>query len=254
MGRFRQRGCFPFYYIIGISMLLFWRMVLAHLLGDFTLQSDLVAKWKRESWFGMPLHCLTHLITLLALTWPFLGQRWVYGMKGWQICIAITLIHYIVDITRVFLIRRFNVRDGLVMFAIDQILHYYVLFLAAGHIKIPEGISLLPVKWFIIFSLFAFTAHAVTVTGYYMDRELDHNKKYPPAGARYFLMAERIVLMLFFFLPGVFWMPFAFLWILQIYLMKTRRVVDVSSISLALNILVPVVAGSAGRIVFYGHF
>jgi len=229
-------------------------MVLAHLLADFTLQSDLVARWKRESWFGMPLHCLMHLVMLILLTWPFLGQRWVYGMNGWQICIVITLLHYIVDITRVFLIRRFHFRDSLAMFAADQILHYYVLFLASGHIAIPAGMNILPAKWFIIFSLFAFTAHAVTVTGYYMERELDHDKKYPPAGARYLMIGERVVLMLFFFMPGVFWMPFAFLWILQIYLMKTRRVVDISSISLALSVFMPVVTGSAGRVVFYGHF
>jgi hypothetical protein len=68
------------------------------------------------------------------------------------------------------------------------------------------------------------------------------------------MIGERVVLMLFFFMPGVFWMPFAFLWILQIYLMKTRRVVDISSISLALSIFMPVVTGSAGRVVFYGHF
>ena len=235
-------------------MTLFWRMVLAHLLADFTLQFSFVAKWKREKWFGMPLHCLTHFFTLIVLTWPFLGQNWAFGIKGWVACAIITIIHYVIDIARVFAIRHLRLRDGLALLALDQILHYAVLFMFYAPVSVLPGQEIIASKWFIIFSLFVLASHASSVLIYYFDKEIDSKIVFPSLGEQYFLIAERIVLMLFFFLPGIFWMPFAFLWSVQLIMIKTYRVIDISMTGAIISFIVPIVCGTAGRIAFYGHF
>ncbi|MCK5583328.1 MAG: DUF3307 domain-containing protein, partial [Elusimicrobiales bacterium] len=43
-------------------MIIFWRLLLAHFLADFTLQFDIVNRLKRKGILGMIIHCGTHLI------------------------------------------------------------------------------------------------------------------------------------------------------------------------------------------------
>ena len=52
-------------------MVIFWRLLLAHLLADFTLQLDIVNRLKRKSAWGMQLHCLTHLVTDFEISRPY---------------------------------------------------------------------------------------------------------------------------------------------------------------------------------------
>lgn len=73
-----------------------FRLVLCHLVGDYVLQSDFLAKTKGESWYHLLVHCLlyclpfylafgfTHLAALRAAWCPCRGR---YGedeiQKDW---------------------------------------------------------------------------------------------------------------------------------------------------------------------------
>ena len=47
-------------------MVIFWRLLLGHLLADFTFQSNFINAWKRKSIWGMLGHCAMHPIAYVA--------------------------------------------------------------------------------------------------------------------------------------------------------------------------------------------
>ena len=49
-------------------MAIFWRLILAHFLADFTFQTNAVASWKRQSVWGMAVHVLTLTATPIPRT------------------------------------------------------------------------------------------------------------------------------------------------------------------------------------------
>src|SRR5258708_13254069 len=82
-------------------MIIFWRLVLAHFIADFTFQTNHIANWKRQSKWGMIVHVITHPITSYALTWPYLSMPWertrCVHLHGW-ICVAfLALFHGLQD-------------------------------------------------------------------------------------------------------------------------------------------------------------
>ena len=53
-------------------MEIFWRLVLGHLIGDFTLQTNYIAAWKRRSVLGMVVHCGIHPVIYAVFLWKVL--------------------------------------------------------------------------------------------------------------------------------------------------------------------------------------
>lgn len=235
-------------------MTIFWRLILAHLLADFTFQFNFVAKWKRTRWYGLLLHCFIHYLCFIFLTFPFLNLEWAYGLTGWKICLIITLIHYLIDAFKSFCLNGKYLRDGLHFFLFDQMLHYYVIFLFAGFLEVPFGMQALSTRWIIMLSIFAFIAQPLAVHIYYMDKELDRDTLFPSLSQEYFMIVERLVLVLFFFMPGIWWQPCAFLWIMQMIMIKARKMIDITKLNLAFSIVITIAFGVLGRILFYGSF
>ena len=50
---------------------IFWRLVLAHFIADFTLQTNKRGQWKRVSRWGMIVHVLCHPLMYLLFCWNF---------------------------------------------------------------------------------------------------------------------------------------------------------------------------------------
>ena len=82
-------------------MVIFWRLLLSHLLADFTLQFNIINKLKRQHVGGMLLHCLTHFAVSVALTYRFLGGVWFrFGaveFNGWAAIGLMLACHFIID-------------------------------------------------------------------------------------------------------------------------------------------------------------
>src|SRR5262245_30999781 len=108
-------------------MEIFWRLILAHFIADFTFQTNKVASWKRESRIGMFVHIMTHQVITCAILWPYLSMALVQTpwirLNGW-ICVGlITLLHWLEDEWRVWTIKEVGSPDSTGFFLWDQVVH-----------------------------------------------------------------------------------------------------------------------------------
>lgn len=105
-------------------------MLLAHLVGDFILQWDDLARWKACSIKGVTVHALIVLIITALFALPF-KPFW------WQGVLIISLAHLLIDTFQ------FYVRlplPPLARFFADQTAHYVIIFaalLAGGYLTWP---------------------------------------------------------------------------------------------------------------------
>lgn len=106
-------------------MNLFWLLLLAHLVGDFALQTDRVFYYKTKKSWGLWVHVGICSACNVLLTIPYLR----YPLY-WIILIVLTLSHYIYDHSKIKLTEN-GVDDNSPIFIIDQILHFSTAFVAA---------------------------------------------------------------------------------------------------------------------------
>ncbi|TVQ14512.1 MAG: DUF3307 domain-containing protein [Bacteroidetes bacterium] len=113
-------------------MMLFLKILLAHLIGDFVLQPDSWVKSKNHKKYWSPklyLHVLVHAI-ILALMLGFDTRYWI----GY---VVIVLSHFLIDVLKIWS-QRFRPRSRF-MFLVDQVLHILVIILV---VSFYETISL----------------------------------------------------------------------------------------------------------------
>tara|TARA_R110000868_G_scaffold410905_2_gene700801 strand:+ start:612 stop:1337 length:726 start_codon:yes stop_codon:yes gene_type:complete len=103
------------------------KLILAHLIGDFLLQTQ---KWvnhkethKHKSKF-LYWHILIHLVTLLLVL--------QFNFEYWLGVLIIIISHYIIDVIKLYLKSKINTR---LLFGLDQLAHIIVILLV---VKIYE--------------------------------------------------------------------------------------------------------------------
>ena len=84
-------------------------LILCHLVGDYVLQCDFIAKTKGSNLYHLFVHCALYCLPFILL----------YGID-WKIGVLFAS-HIIIDVLKA----RFNK----ISYMIDQILHYIVLFI-----------------------------------------------------------------------------------------------------------------------------
>lgn len=92
---------------IMIELLL--KLVFCHLVGDYVLQSDFIAKSKGENWYHLLVHCVLYCLPFyiaFGLTWNLL---------------FIFLTHIYIDALKA----RYKIID----YTADQIMHYLILLI-----------------------------------------------------------------------------------------------------------------------------
>ncbi len=109
---------------------IFWMFVLAHLIGDYPLQTDWLVRVKR-SWWGLLLHVSIHLLVLLLLAGSALSALWPY-------LVTLAAIHFCIDAFKNWLGR---VRPRWINgpYILDQLIH--LLSLIAVTLWIGETLS-----------------------------------------------------------------------------------------------------------------
>ena len=235
-------------------MIIFWRLFLSHLLADFTLQLDIVNRLKRQHVWGMMLHCLTHLVTAAALTWPYLDAPWFslgdFRVNGWLSLAVMLVLHFIVDELRIYSMKKMRYPDGTASFLIDQALHVYILFMLSP-VSMPDNGLFVPEKWVGILAMGAMVTHVTTVLIYFLEKDF-FGKEFPAFDEKYFLIFERVVLWLFFFASGWWWLPFAAAWTVQMFYIRHKRVLDFSLANIALSVILTSGLGLCTRYIYYG--
>lgn len=104
-------------------MSLFIKLFLAHLIGDFVLQSSHWIKDKQQNKLKstyLYLHTGIHFILILLLSWD---------LTMWKIALLISISHLIIDTVKLYIIERVNHKQW--PFFLDQLLHIIILALVA---------------------------------------------------------------------------------------------------------------------------
>lgn len=104
-------------------MELFLRLLLAHLMGDFFLQSDKGVKAKELKKVKAPYlyyHCILHAVLALLAAWNF---------NFWPYALAIGVSHYLIDLAKLYLQKKKWQVEGLL---VDQALHVLVIVIIVG--------------------------------------------------------------------------------------------------------------------------
>lgn len=120
-------------------MFLFWRLLLAHVLGDFPLQTDTIYYLKARTKSGCFLHGMVFIILNLMLGWPYLGNKVILIFL-----ISIGLIHAIIDRMKVVYKNRYPLGETIITFLSDQVIHIVILAIIIpfkNKIPSPEVLS-----------------------------------------------------------------------------------------------------------------
>jgi len=118
-------------------MFLFWRLVLAHILGDFPLQTDSIYFLKVRSKIGGLVHGSVFIILNLLLGWPYLGNKLVLSFL-----IAIGLIHAIIDAMKISFKGRYTHGETIITFLSDQFIHIVLIVCFIIPLKLPPPTTL----------------------------------------------------------------------------------------------------------------
>ena len=235
-------------------MAIFWRLLLSHLLADYTLQFNFVNSLKRRSVYGMLIHCLTHFVVSIALTWSVIGSIWFslgpVNVNGWQALSLMFVLHFIIDEVRIYGMKQLGYRDGTINLLTDQILHIYVLFMISPVIY-PGYDFMRPEKWIGIAAMLVLVTHVTTVFVYFIEKDF-YGSNFPRFDEKYFLIFERLVLWALFFVTGYWWMPFAAAWIFQMFYVRNKRIMDLSLLNIAFSVVVAAGCGFWTRYIYYG--
>ena len=86
-----------------------FKLVLCHLIGDYVLQIDFIAKSKGQNIYHLLVHCLLYCLPFYIL----------FGFV-WQL-IPLLLLHIVIDILKA--------RYKLMPYWLDQVLHYVTCLL-----------------------------------------------------------------------------------------------------------------------------
>jgi len=191
-------------------MTIFWRLVLAHFIADFTFQTNKVADWKRKNRAGMLIHILTHPAVSYALAWPYLSMPWIqtHGLRlnGW-VCVALlTFFHWLEDEWRVWSIKELGSPDSTAFFLWDQVVHLTMILAFA-----PMLPGIKPEPWVLPVLCLVILSHFISVLVYFLENDLWGNSDVL-SGKKYLYIAERLVGAGLFLLPGP-WFLLAFGWI-----------------------------------------
>jgi hypothetical protein len=142
---------------------MFWTFFLAHLIGDYPLQTSWMVQAKR-TWWGLTLHVMVHLVVLLVLVGPARRELWLY-------LLALAAIHFGID-TLKNLINKYRPQWVVGPYIFDQLLHLLSFPLIVAWIERTRPAITLPVArpWL----LYAIGYLLATYVWYITERILSH--------------------------------------------------------------------------------
>ncbi len=213
-------------------MFIFIRLLAAHLIADFFLQTDRVYQIKVRYKWGVLLHGgIVGLVTALALL-PF--------FRYWLIAVLFILgfaLHIFQDKAKILYNHR-AVNNNLTTFLLDQLLHIFVLGVISfgalnlenpgfpGPVFLADLYANTGIFVFIIWILFV--SYTTSIMQVYIKKAITGDKieklQWPGAPQKYIEMAWRITIAVFIFLGGL-WNSGAVAAVLTgYYLVKIKKI------------------------------
>lgn len=178
-------------------MMLFVKLFLAHLIGDFLLQPE---KWvihkevhKIASKY-LYFHVILHFLVTMVLLW---------NLDYWKLALVIAVSHYFIDLAKLYAAPFFRLKS--IPFFIDQLLHVVVLYCCAyyGNLQTHTLALLKELDWALVTAIVFVSFPAAIIMGKLLEGmseqiELDH-KSLPNAG-KYIGIIERLFVLVFIIL------------------------------------------------------
>ncbi|MFT6796705.1 MAG: hypothetical protein ACJART_001849 [Maribacter sp.] len=178
-------------------MVIFVKLVLAHLIGDFMLQP---LKWvihkeanKIKSKY-LYLHVLIHFALYVLVIWDF---------SLWKIAIILALSHLLIDLAKLYANPWFKNKN--IPFILDQILHILVLYVCSYYTELPEHfISLFEnLNWPLVLAVLFVTSPSAIIMGKLlepMSGQINTDHKSLPNAGKYIGIIERLFVLVFILL------------------------------------------------------
>lgn len=137
-------------------MEIFATLSLAHLLGDFPLQTNRIFKMKMEGHKGLFIHVAIHLVTLALL----IRHPW----KAWPLLLTLGVAHYITDWAKLHI----PARQQAPGFLVDQLIHFITLAILT---RAFPGIEPLLPGWVLYVALLLAVVPAVMMYLWVLDND-----------------------------------------------------------------------------------
>jgi len=99
----------------------FYYLLLGHLLGDFTFQTDRIAEYKNKELNWIALHSLIVTLSMLLFALPF-------GLKLMALVLVNGLLHFFIDYFKTKITIK-KPLSALIYFLTDQAIHIYIIYL-----------------------------------------------------------------------------------------------------------------------------
>ncbi|HUT85509.1 MAG TPA: hypothetical protein VMW66_01575 [Elusimicrobiales bacterium] len=234
-------------------MEIFWKLVLAYLINEFIAQTDFLGYWKNFNFKKILLHNTIFLALALILNFSALSQIWitVYGLhlNGWLTMAGIFILFISQDLWRTYTLKNFKLFDNTLHFLWDQFIHLTIIFVMTPITGFAVGAIALMEKTAMLLSIFVAVACGATVLIYFIERDI-YKADYPGFDERFLLSAQRIVLCLFFLIPGFYWIILMLLWIVYGVYLKHERILDFSRLGIYLGFALSILAGFIARYIF----
>lgn len=237
-------------------MIVFWHLLLAHMLADYTFHTDYIYTKKITNPFkGLTLHGLVYLICLLICCFPYLEMKWFtlggIPFNGVESVFLLALIHMLSDYV--------DVSDNHDVIGINalmlvcwQLIEISILFIAAPFIPVPETkFSFWILKFIIILIGLILSAHGLMVLIHLFIKDFVH-KNYPSFDERYVSMIYRGGLYMSLILPSDIAFIVALIWLGCLYIIfGVKQVSFMSGKNIAGTILTILIAIGVRYLIYH---
>ncbi len=175
-------------------MLVFIKLLLAHLIGDFMLQPN---RWvihkeanKIKSKF-LYVHVLLHFTLYMLLLWD---------IGYWNIALLLTIGHLFIDMGKLYVNPFFKNKS--IPFFIDQLLHIILIYLCSFYKELPGHIIELfqDVNWPMVLAVVFVSFPSAVIIGKLlgpMSNQINTDHKSLPNAGKYIGIIERLFVLIF---------------------------------------------------------
>ena len=178
-------------------MILFTKLFLAHLVGDFLLQPYLWVVHKEANKITSKylfFHVLVHFAVTMILLWD-----WEY----WKIALVIVVSHYVIDLAKLYTNALFKSKS--IPFFIDQFLHIIVLYACAyyGNLIGQTMFLMEQIDWLLVTAIVFVSFPSAIIMGKLlegMSDQIELNHKSLPNAGKYIGIIERLLVLVFIIL------------------------------------------------------
>ena len=117
-------------------------VLLAHLVGDFPLQTSHLVRGKERGSRAYVVHGGIHFLVLLLCVAAFLGLGILADLWFWSLAALYISLHLAIDRLKQALLSKGRLADSASIFVVDQVLHICTILLFAWFVTRPDWSSL----------------------------------------------------------------------------------------------------------------